>query len=74
MLNQTIEIHDRELMMNRENVENEKRKAKINEELRYYYQQLLIKFVRDVDLLKDDPENVSKFEKVNEFSIEVVDQ
>ena len=72
MLNQTMEVHDREIIINRENVENEKKKAKVNEELRYYYQQLLIKFVRDVDMLKD-AENIAKFEKVNEFSIEVLD-
>ena len=48
-----METHDREIITNRENLDYEKQKAKVNESLRAFYQSILIKFVRDVDLFKD---------------------
>ena len=74
MLNLTMDTHDRELLINRENLEFAKDRAKTNETLRAFYQSILIKFVRDVDLLKDQPESLAKFYKINEYSHEVSDQ
>ena len=69
-----MDTHDRELLINRENLEFAKDRAKTNETLRAFYQSILIKFVRDVDLLKDQPESLAKFYKINEYSHEVSDQ
>ena len=68
MFKEAAENSDRIALIANENIIKEKANSKVNENLRLYYMQILIKFIRDINLLKDNDKHLTQFEKINEFS------
>jgi hypothetical protein len=47
---------------------------KSNTSLRYYYQHMLLKLLRDIDIFADNEEKQEWFEKINENNVDIDDQ
>ena len=66
--------NEQQIIVDYENLTKARRQAKANEDLRQYYQHLLLKLVRDIELLKDKPQSLQQFQKISEFQDHITDQ
>jgi hypothetical protein len=66
--------NEQQIIVDVENIAKERAKVQTNADLRTYYQHLLLKFVRDIDLFQDKPQSLDTFLKISEFQESIQDQ
>ena len=66
--------NEQQILVDFENIAKERAKTQKNTDLRIYYQHLLLKFIRDINLLQDKPQSLDIFLKISEFQESIEDQ
>ena len=66
--------NEQQILVDVEIIAKERAKVQTNADLRTYYQHLLLKLVRDIDLFQDKPQSLDQFGKISEFQESIKDQ
>jgi hypothetical protein len=66
--------NEQQILVDVEIIAKERAKVQTNADLRTYYQHLLLKLVRDIDLFQDKPQSLDQFVKISEFQESIKDQ